>query len=537
MSSVIQPVRQPAQSAPFVLRLLPSLTDLAFLIPVAIVFAGAGGAPYLLRDSDTGWHIRTGQWILKNWRVPHSDLFSFSAPGAPWLVHEWLTDAISAWIYNWGGLAGVVLASLLLVSLTSALLFRLVRGKCQNDFVALALTTLAIVEYSLHWLARPHLVTGLFFVLFLTVLDRLDRKFTKLWLALPALMVLWANLHGGFLAGMVLIACYIAGELLRALFEPAVDGRMQALRRAGRFASVGGLCALATLLNPNGFRLHAHVWNLVTDPLTKTLILEFQPFGFGSSEGLLVEFLILAGALGAFEGLRRKEFAPALMFVGWCHIALGSVRHLELFAIVAAPLAASGFDSLLQRLQTASVADYVRRAAAKLANAGAEFRKTDRAWRLHVFSALVLAAVAAALLAPAPGPAFRSEFDPRRFPVQAVDRLGAPVLSHRVFSTDQWGGYLIYRLYPSIRVFSDGRNNDFYSDGFLQSWVDATQAKRGWEDLLARFDIGAILLPVDLPLVRALKQNARWRVGYDDGTAILFEPAQGFRAPPPADSR
>ena len=510
-----------ARPAPFVLRLLPSLTDLAFLLPVLIVFAGAGGAPFLLRDSDTGWHIRTGQWILANHRVPHGDLFSFSRPGAPWFAHEWLTDAIAAWICDWGGLAGVVLASLLLVSLTSALLFRLVRSKCQNDFIALVLTALAMVEYSLHWLARPHLITGLFFVVVLMLLDRLDRKFTRLWLALPVLMVLWTNLHGGFLAGLVLIACYAAGALLQALFEPSATERAQALRRAGRFGLVGGLCALATLLNPYGFRLHPHLWDLVTDPLTKSLILEFQPFRFGSYEGTLVAFLILAGAYGAFESLRRKEFTPALMFVGWCHIALGSARHLELFAFVAAPLAAAGLDDLLRRLETAPVADRVRRAAATLANAGAEFRKMDRAWRLHVVSALGLAAVGAALWAHPPAPAFRSEFDTRRFPVHAVDQMGAALCSHRVFSTDQWGGYLIYRLYPSIRVFADGRS-DFYGAGFVQSWVDATQAKRGWEDLLARFGIDAILLPVDLPLVSALKQSARWQVAYDDGTAILF---------------
>ncbi len=510
-----------ARPAPFVLRLLPSLTDLAFLLPILIVFGGAGGAPYLLRDSDTGWHIRTGQWILENHRVPHADLFSFSRPGAPWFAHEWLTDAIAAWIYNWGGLAGLVLVSLLLVSLTSALLFRLVRGKCRNDFIALVFATLAMVEYSLHWLARPHLVTGLFFVVFLLVLDRLDRKFTKLWLALPALMVVWTNLHGGFLAGLVLVACYAAGALLTALFEASASGRVEALKRAGRFGLVGGLCALSTILNPYGFGLHPHLWDLVTDPLTKSLILEFQPFRFGSSEGTLVEFLILAGAFGAFESLRRKEFTPALMFVGWCHIALGSARHLELFAFVTAPLAAAGLDDLLVRLQTAPVADGVRRAARTLANAGAEFRKMDRAWRLHVVSALGLAAVAAGLWATAPAPAFRSEFDARHFPVHAVDRLGAALGSHRVFSTDQWGGYLIYRLYPSIRVFADGRS-DFYGAGFVQSWVDATQAKRGWEDLLARFDIDAILLPVDLPLVSVLKQSARWQVAYDDGTAILF---------------
>jgi hypothetical protein len=347
-------------------------------------------------------------------------------------------------------------------------------------------------------------------------------------MALPPLCVLWTNVHGGFLASFVLIGCYAAGDLLRGIVEPAAYDRVQAVRRAGRFFLIGGICGLATLLNPYGFRLHSHLWRLANDPQQKAFILEWQPFRFQSPEAVLVELLLLLGAFGAFQCLRRKEFAPALVFVAWGHLGLASQRHLELFACVAAPLAAAAVGELLAGLQGAPVAGYVRRAAEKLANAGAEFRATDRAWRLHVVSALGLAGIAALLLTPTPRPPFRSEFNSRQFPVRAVEQLGRSVLTRRVFSTDQWGGYLLYRLYPPTRVFFDGRS-DFYGGQFVQSYVDTVQVKPGWEEHLAHFAIEAILLPVALPLVGALKESGRWKVVYDDGTAIVLQPNR----PPP----
>ncbi len=93
--------------------------------------------------------------------------------------------------------------------------------------------------------------------------------------------------------------------------------------------------------------------------------------------------------------------------------------------------------------------------------------------------------------------------------------------SARVFTFDQWGDYLIYRLYPKTKVFMDGRS-DFYGSKFNQTYLDVISVNYGWEQTLDRFGVNTVLMPPSTPLAGALKESSRWRVVYDDGIAVVF---------------
>src|SRR5665213_2261884 len=103
---------KPQPGVPAFARLLPSLTDLAFLMPLVFLFVKLEGARTLLGDGDTGWHVRTGEWILKHGQVPYADFFSFSRPGAPWFAWEWLWDVGFALLHQRWGMASVVAVSM-----------------------------------------------------------------------------------------------------------------------------------------------------------------------------------------------------------------------------------------------------------------------------------------------------------------------------------------------------------------------------------------------------------------------------------------
>src|SRR5262249_24742070 len=153
-------------------------------------------------DCDTGWHIRTGEWIMAHHGVPVRDVFSFSKPGEPWFAWEWLSDVVFAWIHAHAGLGALAMCAILLLGVVFTVVYRLACRKA-NVIVAICVTMLAAVCSSVHWLARPHLFTLLFLVLFYGALENVREGRTRLagvpYLAIfPAATVLWTNLHGGF---------------------------------------------------------------------------------------------------------------------------------------------------------------------------------------------------------------------------------------------------------------------------------------------------------------------------------------------------
>jgi hypothetical protein len=510
-----------AQRPRLAVRFLPSMTDFVVLAAILFLFGLLSGAPMLLGDGDTGWHIRTGEWILANGRVPDTDLFSFTRPGEPWFAWEWLWDVVFAWLHQHWGLAAVVLGNVLIICLTAAVLFRLILRKCANVFVAALVSVLALAATALHWLARPHLVTPLFVVVFVSILERVCDGRTRLLFVLPFLTILWTNLHGGFGAGLVVIAAYAAGEALAALVEPEAAERRAALLRGRSFLYALAGCLLATLVNPYGYRLHAHIWSFLRNRAFTGSIEEYASLSFQHPGAIFFEILLLAGAVAAFRSLLRKQFVYVLLFAGWCHLALQSTRHIPIFAAVTAPIAAQALAELLEALKTAPVSEWIRRAATAFEDEAADFGETDRIGRFHLTSALALLVVAALLFAPSPPKKFRSEFDPRKFPAGAIDVLRNAGSSARVFSLDSWGGYLIYRLYPSMRVFIDGRT-DFYGPAFCESYLDLVGVKHDWQQELDRYRIDTVLLPVREPLAAVMKASPGWRVVHDDGVAIVF---------------
>lgn len=510
------------------IKLLPSLVDVAFLMPVVFLFGRMDGLLSLLGDCDTGWHIRTGEWILAHHAVPYHDLFSYSKPDSVWYAWEWLADVIFAGLNSIGGLATVSLFAVLLIAVIFTLVFRLARRK-SNPVLAVAVTVLVVAASSIHWLARPHLFTLLFAVIFLNALDRVRDGHTRVagipWLVLlPILTVLWTNLHGGFLVGVSMISVFGAAELLQILLAAPREGRAAGLERAGKYFLSALGCLAVSLLNPYTYHLHVHVWQYLRDPYQAEHIMEFLSVSFHHPIAIFFETMLAGGVLAGAWYARRGSYTEPLLFLLWAHAALLAARHIPIFMMVSAPMVAAAADAGLRRLPTAPVAAWLQQAAMRINRLIRETSETDAIGRWHLASLAGVALVAALLYAPHPPKRFRAEFDPKRYPADAVSALGRYPAA-RVFTFDQWGDYLIYRLYPRSRVFVDGRS-DFYGDDFETKLLEVLNVSYGWDQTLARFGVDTVLMPPNSPLTGALKESSRWRVVYDDGVALLFR-AQG----------
>ena len=505
----------------YVLKLLPSMADFALLLPIIFLFARMDGVQALLGDGDTGWHIRTGDWILANHQVPTTDLFSYTKPGEPWVAWEWLSEVVFAWLNARGGLALVLLVSILLLATTFLLLFRLARRK-SSPAVAFLVLPLAIATSSVHWLARPHLFSLLFLLLFYSVLDEVREGNSRIFrlVLLPAATIIWANLHAGFFLGIVLTGCFAAGEVLKLVLSPD-SSRLKAERaRAKAYFGTALACLAASLANPYSYHLHRHVIQYLGDPYQSQHIAEFLTLSFHHPIALFFECLLALGLVAAFWRATQGSYTEAVLIVVWGHAALLAARSLPLFAIIATPVVAAGLDRFFNCLPDLELAPWLRRASVRFLAMLRQTGQMESMPRWHLTSAATVVILAVLLYVPAAPRILRAEYDPSRYPAAAITVLERERLG-RIFTTAEWGGYLIYRMYPGIRVFIDGRS-DFYGSDLGLKYLDVIRAKYTWRKTLHEADVDTILLPADTELCGALKEASDWHLAYDDGVALVF---------------
>ena len=536
--------------------LLPSLGAVVFAVTLCQVLFLSQGAQALFRDSDTGWHVRNGEAILQNFALPRVDHFSYTREGQQWFAWEWLSDAAFGGAYRIAGLAGVALLAALAIALTAWGVARLSLSLGGNLFFTAAAVVVLLGTTGIHWLARPHVFSWLLALMFLSIAEHARRGRTRWLYALPVVACVWANVHGSFLLGPAMLFTYVIGEWFTnfavnvSTNELGTPRRIPLLDKGGvaapsevasqhlldgaatppqlrrglasaelvpqprlvtqPFALTALLSLLATFINPYGWRLHEHVFTYLQTDYLMDHISEFRSFSFHSPGAYYVELFFVIAVLGVIALLRQRAFGPALLAMAMLHISLYSARHIPTAAVLLIPLAVAALTREARefhRLHT--FLDYSDR-----------IRAIDRRVLGIVPIAVVLIGTIAGVTMLARAGSI--EFNPNVFPVEAANFLERNNLNARVFSKDQWGGYLIFRFQVRTKVFIDGRS-DFYGQQLLEAYAEIADVKPAWNVVLKQYNVGLVLIPPEHALASALQLSADWKRIYSDHVAAIFE--------------
>jgi hypothetical protein len=449
-------------------------------------------------DSDSWWHLRTGQLIWQTGHVWLTDPFSSTAQGAYWPNHEWLTQVIFYGGYLLMGYGFPVLFAALVITATWVIIYHLCAGP--PLYRALVLVA-ALNTHVMVWIPRPHIVTLLFFVLTLLLI----REYRFRWL-LPPLFLLWANMHGGVAFG---------GSLLVVTTIIAL-----VLRRPERWHWVGITLAsgLLTLLTPLGGRLWGFTLGMLDHPFISRYIQEWQPpslFWSVSYPFFAVALLWLFVVVLRRDDLRalwRRDqsdqtfWTMLLLVLGIIYLLLGfkAIRHTPLFASVALPFILA--PETWRRLPT------LTRLAARLS----QERVSVRRGMLHL--ALLTGAVAGALFFIA-----LDWSEAKRWHALPPDVVAAVrSCPGTLYNTHKLGGHVMWAI-PGRPVFVDSRN-DPYTDQHLIASVEA-EFDGVYRELFAHYDVRCALVPIERPLYEALRQDPAWMEHYTDDEYALFQRA------------
>ena len=480
--------------------LTPSVADLLFVLVIVCSFLSPKeGWQRLFLDGDAGLHIRVGDLILATGKVPTTDPFSFSIPGKEWFAFEWGSEAIFSYLHQSWGLKGVALLTGVVLSATFALLFLFCVWRGANGGVSLFMALLAASATTIHFHARPHVFTLLFFVVSLWALER-DRRTPGRWVwALVPLAALWANLHGGFMMLLVALGLFALGDW------------METRRFPMKLVLLAVACAAATLVNPYGYRLHQHIIETMDAKWLIDIVDEFKSPSFrGEAMSIYMAALFASlGFLGRLLFQRRFREVFLLLFLAWA--SLTSVRHVPLFLLAALPIVGVELTLLWNQavagLPRTSVFRILDEVAAKLSGGGHQLTAWSGAFIVF--------------LAMAPGLAWPGDFDPKLFPTKFIAAHSQMLTRGRLFTTDQWNDYLVYRNYPHQRVFIDGRHN-YYGEALVRDFAALLGGSPDWQKLLRRYEFDRALVPPEAALTALLRTDPAWHEEASDKQAVLF---------------
>ena len=513
--------------------IVPSISALGLVFIVVFMFVMQSR---FLEDSDTGWHIRTGDLIRQTGRVPVADSFSFTMAGHQWFAWEWLSDWTMSLLHQAFGLSGVVLASFVVLTVAHLLLYQVMRHRGTDPIVALVAVCAAALFSAGHWLARPHLLSILLIVVWFILVEAYRRSRSRAIWWVPPLIALWANLHGAFVITFAMLVLYAAGEWLEAAARG--EGRAPATMRMLRtYGIVAALSVVAGVATPYGTSLYGHIVRYLGNTELLSQINEFQSPNFHEGAGRITELMLIAGVVAAFQAVRRGRYVEPLIVALWLHLSLQSTRHMTLAAAAMAPIMAEQWHHLLAELAAALGVD---RAVGGVAGRLRALRAGVAAIDRQVNNAALYAGLAVFFAVLFGNAGLRNRFLANEFPADSQPVAAATFIEReraagrllgRVFSPDQFGGYLIYRFEGRLKVFFDGRS-DFYNQG--AAFGDALKIGRvtpGWDELLDRYDVEWMLLGPNTPIAVTALSSGQWVREYQDATALVLTRSRGGRAP------
>jgi len=495
--------------------LLPTYADMFWMVAFfgVLIF----GRRMMNADGDFALHLSMGRYILDHRTIPLQDVFSHTMPGQLAIQHKWLAQLAFALAERLLGYGGVVLLCALVIATAFWLVFTRVRPESRSLVTVIFILLLVMAASVIHWLIRPHVFTFLFLAAWLLALDQLRKGKLHLWWLFPLMMLLWVNLHGGFIAGLITWAIFGLGVGWDVLWGKIPSEKMLPVK-FWRYYLLGGVTALgASLINPSGIGL----WKLILFHLGNKYLAditdEFMSPNFHEYD--YWPFLILIGLLVIFAYLNERKIESGLLFnaVAWLFMGLYSVRNIPLFGIVAAPLLVQGMDDLF------SNATARFKCVAWLKGVDDRQKQLNDQLRGYLFPVLsvLLAVVGIAM-------GFRIDvqqqgydFDPKAFPVKAVDWLEENPQEGEMFNSFMWGGYLQYRLWPEKRVFIDS-NSDFYGEAFVRQYMQVITLEDGWECVLDQYDVTWAILPIEMRVASAAQRELGWSIVYQDDTAVIL---------------
>lgn len=453
-----------------------------------------------MEDFDTFWQLQSGKFILESGRFLYRDTFSIT-PDAYRMEHCWLSDIIFYLHYLAGGYKLLSLLKTVIITLCGLLLYRCNVGRGGEPYLVIPVLILCMAASIGSWAERPQLWTFLFSILYIYLLHKGREQNSKAWYWLIPLMLVWANLHAGCIFGFVLIGLFLAGEIIRLILNKNTPVKVFILACIS-FATFG-----AAFINPYGSRIPMHVLahlNLTNLSQGQQVIMEWLP---PASEQIMLFYVVfVVWGLIILAKWNENDPAEIIFFCAFLYMGTSQVRHSVFVPLLA------GF------YLPASIQHVVRRFLSVQQTTGPSYRLVTRLCTLIALVVFLTQNIVSS--------SWGWGLSPVSYPVAATQFLIQNKLPSPIYNFYDWGGYLMWKLYPRYQVFVDGRNT---SAETLEASNRIDNSWNGWLEDFKHYNINAVITRTcyydsggPVPLVDSLAKDPDWALVYRDDIAVIF---------------
>lgn len=499
--------------------------NIFLLLGILLIFFISFSPP---TDPDLGWHLQDGNYLIhNNFQVAHHDIFSYTMPDFPLIMHEWVTDIWMFFLYNHFGLLPLSVIFALITTLAFIAASFGVPARREYKIIAAILATIASIPVIG---VRPQMLNLLALAIVIYMIFRFRKDpASRIIFWLPPFFILWVNMHGGFAVGLFFVGLFLAVELgkhfsvfllkriagfkrqkfgfrhIKQASTFLVDSLRQSVLPAYSLFRLGGVLVvsgLATLVNPYGWHVYIEVFTTIFDKYTKSIINEWLPVT--PANPMSHEFLIYLALLVILLlfSWRKNDYTYLLIAGVFLWLGFTSWRHMPLFLIVSTPLWVGIVESLVGKelLVVAS-----------------------RKWLLALMLIAVILVARQQAKDVVPKTLSIDKMAEGNYPLGAVRWLKANPIEGRMFNEYNWGGFLIWQ-YPEKQVFLDGRMPSWKIGDYraFEEFNNTMQFGKDWDKTMDKWNINFALIYNNIPNQIMFKQLG-WEVAYGDGLSLVMK--------------
>jgi len=453
-------------------------------------------------DTDMWWHLKAGEETWRNGEVYSVDTFSFTREGESWLNHSWLYQVLMFLVFRAGGYWALSVWVGLCAVISIAFVYQQMES---NSMIKVIVGILAGIVSSVVWAPRPQIMSLVLFsaVGYLFYLYKWKKVNRLLWLA--PIFILWSNLHGGYILGIVFMGALLCGELLNKILA---ENSMEHL--SWREIKILGIwilaCSLVVLINPFGLGMWKIPFTTIGIESLQNLISEWASPDFHQfyQQPMLWMLFGVIAAIGLSKRRIDGSDLAVLVVFGWG--ALTARRNFGPFALATAPILTRHLEYFLSDWKN-TIVDKFSFARRWLSSISGTNDKIKSGYRYAVNLTLLLLLSTAAIwkVYEVNKPSLINQVEQENFPFAAAEYLAKFSASGRILNEYNWGGYLIWNL-PDFPIFVDGRT-DLFGDEIIEEWIGILKAENKWQNKLDIWEIDYILIKPDRPLAAAAAET------------------------------